>query len=42
MSCNKEVVNHRGIRCAINPRLGRERDYAPAAMRRDGAGRCVR
>lgn len=30
MSCNKEVVNHRGIRCAINPRLGRERDYAPA------------
>lgn len=41
MSCNKEVVNHRGIRCAINPRLGRERDYNAAALRRDGAGRCV-
>lgn len=41
MSCNKEVVNHRGIRCAINPRLGRERDYNSTALRRDGAGRCV-
>jgi len=41
MSCNKEVVNHRGIRCAINPRLGRERDYNFTALRRDGAGRCV-
>lgn len=41
MSCNKEVVNHRGIRCAINPRLGRERDYNAEALRRDGAGRCV-
>lgn len=42
MSCNKEVVNHRGIRCAINPRLGRERDYNAAALRRDGAAGAYR
>ena len=41
MSCNKEVVNHRGIRCAINPRLGRELSYNDEKMKRNGMGRCV-
>lgn len=41
MSCNKEVVNHRGIRCAINPRLGRELFYNDEHMKRNGMGRCV-
>lgn len=41
MSCNKEVVNHRGVRCAINPVLGRELDYNEQKMRKDGNGRVV-